>query len=358
MAVEGGRLYTMDRQQQPAEVERVMAWDADTGETLWEHAYAVQYGNLSYGSGPRATPTVFEGRVYTLGAMGHLHCLDAADGKPLWSKHLVADFGAVLPEWGLAASPVIWQDLVIVHPGAKPTGCFMAFNRLSGKEAWRASADPAGYATPVIIRQGKAEQLIGWTPEHVLGLDPSNGKILWETPYKVTYGVSIATPIFRGGIVFVTGYWEGSKAIRLGKKPTDAELIWEDDETLRGLMAQPLYQNGHVYCLDKSLGLTCFELASGTKLWEDGHRMTPRGRNPHASLVWLGDADRAIILNSEGELILARLNPRGYHEESRTNIISAAENPVWAHPAFAGSRAYARNETQIVCVPLIADEAQ
>ncbi|RIK72833.1 MAG: hypothetical protein DCC68_25860 [Planctomycetota bacterium] len=181
-------------------------------------------------------------------------------------------------------------------------------------------------------------------------------------PYKVTYGVSIGRPIFQEGLVFVAGYWEGAKAIRLGDDPRDAELAWEDSRNLRGLMSQPLYDRGHAYLLDKGLGLTCFEFKTGKKLWDDKHQMTPRGRNPHASLVWLGDADRkngadnergrrAIILNAEGELILARLGPRGYDESSRSKIIGF----TWAHPAYAGNRCYARSDTEIVAVQLTAD---
>jgi hypothetical protein len=155
------------------------------------------------------------------------------------------------------------------------------------------------------------------------------------------------------GHVFVTGYWAGSKAIRLGKRPEDAEMIWEENRYLRGLMAQPLYRGGHVYSIDKAFGLTCFELSTGKKVWDDGNKMTPRGHNPQATLVWLGDADRAIILNELGDLILARLSPKGYEEQSRTNIIAAKEgSPIWAHPAYAGNCVYARSDSELVCVKL------
>ncbi|MFZ2640897.1 MAG: PQQ-binding-like beta-propeller repeat protein, partial [Verrucomicrobiia bacterium] len=178
--------------------------------------------------------------------------------------------------------------------------------------------------------------------------DPRDGKPLWAVPYPVTYGVSIASPIFHEGIVFVAGYWQGSKAIQLGPGPTDAKLRWEENQFLRGEMSQPLCRDGHVYLLDKTHGLTCFELNTGKKLWDDANRMTPKGRDPQASLVWLNNADRAIILNASGELILARLNPAGYHEQSRAKIIGK----TWAHPAFAGRCVFARNEIELVCVEL------
>src|SRR5262249_44883923 len=152
-----------------------------------------------------------------------------------------------------------------------------------------------------------------WTPANVRGLEPRTGKLLWTVPFEVTYGTSIATPIFQEHIVLVSGYWEGAKAIRLGKKPTEAKVLWHERRQ-RALMSQPLYRNGHVYLLDKRQGLTCLVLETGKKLWDDGNRMTPKGRNPQASMVWLGDGDRVIVLNSDGELVLARLNPKGYKE--------------------------------------------
>lgn len=344
-----GRVYTTDRHTTPPEAERVLCFDATSGKPVWSHSYAVRYGDLDYGNGPRAAPTVVEGGVFTLGAVGHLHALDATTGRILWSKDLVREYAARTPTWGFAASPVVFEGLVIVHAGIEPAGSFIAFDRRTGQERWRSLSDKAGYATPIVIGQAGAPLLIGWTPEHVCGLEPRTGKLLWKIPYAVTYGVSIATPIHQDGIVLVSGYWEGTKAIRLGTSAGVAKLLWEESRQLRGLMSQPLARDGYVYLLDKQFGLTCCELKTGRKLWDDDNRMTPKGRNPQASLVWLGDGDRAIVLNSDGELILARLNPRRYEEQSRTKIIGE----TWAHPAYAGTSVYARSDTELVCVSLV-----
>ncbi len=357
ISVVGDRVYTMDRLTEPREVERVLCLNAATGETLWQHQYPVAYGDLDYGNGPRAAPTIHDGRVYTLGAMGHAHCLEAASGKVIWKIDFVADHQAQVPTWGLAASPVIWNEIVIFHAGVRPDGCFTAHERSSGKLVWRASADPAGYCTPIVIETESGEQLLAWSPEHVQGIDLRSGRILWSHPYPITYGVSITTPIFRDGIALVSSYWHGAKAFRLGKQPTDSQLIWEEERLLRGVMSQPLYRDGLVYLLERQHGLSCFELASGKVLWseaQEADRMTPRERNPHAAMVWLGDADRAIILNAEGELILARLNRDGYHEQSRTKIIGR----TWAHPAFAGKYVFARDDQEIVCVQLPIAEGE
>lgn len=362
ISVAQGRVYTMDRpwKEQKGEKgekvadnsERIVAFDAATGVLLWEHRYAADYTGVDYGKGPRCTPTVHDGRVYTLGTVGHLHCLDAASGKVLWSKDLVRAGGAKIPLWGLAASPVIDGKQVIIHAGQSPGGCYAALDRLTGEEIWRSGDDPAGYGTPIIITHAGTRMLVGWTPEHIVAHRLTDGKLLWQVEYKVEYGVSIATPIFHEGLVLVCGYWHGSKAIRLGEKPEDAELAWEENTYLRGLMDQPLYREGQAYLLDKTHGIVAFKLATGEKMWTDNNRLHPRDRNPQVSLVWLGETGRAIALNAHGDLMLVKISPTGLEEQSRAKIVGE----TWAHPAYAGEHAYARDDEQIVCIKLIAEE--
>lgn len=341
------RVLTMDR---PAgeQRERVQCRDARSGEMLWENAYEAVYEGLDYDSGPRAAAMIHDGRVYTLGAVGHLRCLDAATGKAIWVKDTVAELNAKRPVWGFSASPVIWKNLLIAHLGAEPGGCLVAFDHQSGQEVWRAGLDPAGYCTPILIELESGPQLVCWTPLHVMGIAPKSGQVLWSIPYEVKYGVSIASPIFQENLLLVSGYWEGTKAIRLGPDSRDAKLAWTDRNLLRGLMSQPLYRDGQVYLLDKFYGLSCFELATGRKLWDDQKTMTPKGAHPQATMVWTGHGDKALVLNSDGQLILARFNPDGYQELSRTKIIG----PTWAHPAFSGRFIYARDDKELVCVEL------
>jgi outer membrane protein assembly factor BamB len=341
----------MDYRKQPDETERVLCFDAAAGKLMWECPYPVRYKGLSYGNGPRAAPTIHDGKLYSLGAVGHLHCLDAASGKVFWAKDLVREQRARVPTWGFAASPVAFEDLLILHIGAEPDGCLLALDRQTGKEVWRSQPDPAGYATPIVIESYGAPQLICWTPTNVRGLHPRTGQLLWTVPFEVTYGTSIATPIFQEGIVLVSGYYEGSKAIKLGPTPTDATVIWQNRRNLRGLMSQPLYREGHGYLLDRQHGLTCFHLRTGKKVWDDGNRLTPKGRNPQATVVWIGDEDRALALNSEGDLVLVRLRPTGFQELARAKIVG----PTWAHPAYAGGRVYARSDQELVCVALPLD---
>jgi outer membrane protein assembly factor BamB len=351
VTVVGQRVFVMDRQLEP-ETERVLCFETDSGKLLWKHEYPVTYGKLDYGNGPRAAPTWHDGKLYTVGALGECRCLDATTGERIWSVSYLRDLGGKLPEWGYAGSVFIDGDHAIVQPGGPDGHSIAALHRHTGRVVWQSHSDKAGYATPLIVTHNGTRQLIVWTPSHIRGLDPATGQPFWNIPYEVTYGVAIAEPIFHEGLVLVCGYWHGSKAVRLGARPEDATLAWEENKFLRGLMSQPLYREGHVYLLDKQYGLTCFQLQTSKKLWDDDHQLTPRGRNPQASLVWLGDGDRVIALNSEGDLILARLNPTGYHEQSRANILG----PTWAHPAYAGSRVYARNDTELVCVPLLPED--
>ena len=351
ITVSGGRAYTMDRPDKK-NIERILCLDAKTGKPLWEYSYAASYKGLSYDSGPRASVTIHDQKAYALGSVGHIHCLDAKTGEIIWSKDSVKELGSRRPTWGFAASPAIWKDTVIYQLGSADGG-YIAFDKNSGKECWRGSGDPAGYATPVFTRHRDRDLMLAWTPEHIRGMSPDTGKVLWSVPYKIKYGVSIAMPIFHDETVLVCGYWHGSRAIKLGKKPTDATLLWQDEENIRGLMAQPLYRDGLVYLLDRSNGLCCFELTTGKRLWNDAnnHAITPADKNPQSTMVWARDGkrnDRALVLNANGELLSITIGREGFRIHSRAQVIGK----TWAHPAYARGHIFARSDREIVCLKL------
>ena len=348
VAAVDGRVYLFDYSKQGIERERLHCLDATDGSEYWTFEYPVTYGKLDYGTGPRTTPTIHNGHAYILGAVGHLHCLDSVTGRMVWSKDMKKEYGARQPTWGFASPPLVYKDTVIVHTGARGGASLIAFDLKHGAKRWQSLPDPTGYGAPVVFQTASGPQLVLWTPENVRSVHPDTGKLNWTVPYKVTYGVSIATPIYHRGIVFVTGYWEGSKAIR--PSAGSAELVWTDNRQLRGIMSQPLSRDGFVYSVDKKEGLVCFDIQTGKKLWSD-HSMTPAVRNPQVTMVWLGDEDRVIMLNSEGELILARLSTDGYSEQSRAKIVGK----TWAHPAYSGRYCFARNDTELVCVELVGE---
>ena len=161
----------------------------------------------------------------------------------------------------------------------------------------------------------------------------------------ITYDVAISDVVFAEGVLLASNYWSGSKAIRLDEKGLNPKVAWEGKD-LSLLMSTPLVEGGHVFALDRFRGVKCVEMKSGKVVWEGWH-VTPRDRNPQASLVWAGRG-RALILNTPGELVVADVSVKGYKVLSRTPVVGR----TWAHPAFAGGCLFARNDTQIVCVPL------
>jgi outer membrane protein assembly factor BamB len=344
LAVAAGRVYLLDRQKEPREVERVVCLAAADGKPLWAHAYPVAYGKLDYGNGPRSTPTVYGGRVYAFGALGHLHCLDAATGKALWARDTARDFQGRVPTWGHACSPLLDGGRLVVQVGGEGA-CLVALDRHSGREVWRSLSDRPGYSSPVLIDTGGRQQLVYWAAEHLSGLDPVTGRVLWQVPHTTSYDVTISDPVLHEGVLLVSDYWEGSLAVRLDGRGRDPRVLWRGRRPLSLLMSTPLCRGGYAYALDRHDGLKCVELRTGREKW-GGQHVTPKGQNPHATLVWAGD--RALILNAKGELILAELSPEGYREVSRAKVIG----DTWAAPAFAGGCLFARNDREVVCVPL------
>lgn len=341
VTVSEGLVYVMDRQKNPKEVERVICFNTESGRELWKHEWDVSYGGMEYGTGPRASVNITDDKAYALGATGVAVCLDAATGKVVWEVNTVESFGAKVPQWGFAASPVIDGDRVLLHVGAKK-GSVIALNKNSGKEVWRGGPDPAGYCTPEIITHAGMRQIIAWGPEHVQSLNPDSGAVNWIYPYKITYGVSIAQPLFHDGVLLVSGYWHGAKAFRLG---TGVELMWENETDICGLMSAPLFKDGVVYMLDKNRGLQAFEIKTGKILWSDGNTLTPKDRNPQMSIVWMDEAKNiATLLNASGELVYVTLTPEKCTELARWQIIGK----TWAHPAFAGNRVFARSDKELI----------
>jgi outer membrane protein assembly factor BamB len=347
IAVAAGRVYVMDRLTSPREVERVQCLEAATGKQLWAHEYAVRYGKLDYGNGPRATPTVHAGKVYTLGALGHLYCLAARSGKVLWLHDTVKEFKGRVPTWGHACSPLVDGKRLVVQVGGEGGAGLLALDLETGKEVWRSLDDPPGYSSPVIVDTGKWRQLVYFTPRHVVGLEPATGKEFWRVPFDgIQYDVSISDVVYADGVLLASNYWSGSKAIHLDEQGRNPTVVWEG-KALSLLMSTPLVRTKHVYALDRFKGLKCLEMRTGKVVWE-GEHVTPRGTNPHASLVWVG-GDRALILNTPGELLMVELTPKGLKHLGRAAVVGK----TWAHPGFADGCVIARNDKEIVCVPLV-----
>jgi outer membrane protein assembly factor BamB len=386
-AVAVGRVYVMDRllaegTKKPSNVfsrgriegrERIVCLDESTGRELWKHDYDCPYA-ISYPAGPRATPLVDGPRIYTLGAMGDLLCLESETGKVVWQKNLPSKYRAAVPLWGFAAHPLVDGNKLICLVGG-PGSVVVAFDKASGKELWRAlSATEPGYCPPMIYQVGGKRQLIVWHPEAVNGLDPETGKVYWSQRFPVKAGLSIPTPRKAGDLLFVTSFYNGSLMLRFEPDKTQPVVVWKGkrqsehpDQTdgLHSIMPTPFLVNGYIYGVCSYGELRCLKADTGERVWESlqatgaapEHRDDDRWRN--AFLVQ--NEERFFLFNEEGDLIIAQLMPEGYHELSRTHILEPTNNMpgrlvVWSHPAFANKCIFARNDKEIICVSLAADK--
>jgi len=348
--------------------ERILCLDAESGRILWKYEYACPY-NISYPVGPRATPTVDGGKVYSLGAMGDLFCFDAESGKVVWQKNYPADFGTEINFWGMAAAPLIDGDHIVLLAGGKNNGCVVALNKLTGVEVWRAldSADP-GYAAPILIDSGGRRQLIVWNPVGLYGLDPKTGAVYWQQKAEIHLGHSIATPIFDPNrrLLFVTSFFDGPMMLKLGAAQPTASLLWkgnshselpQNTDGLHSIISTPAFQDGYIYGICSYGQLRCLDATTGKRIWET-FDATGRGRWWNAFLIQ--HEDHFLLCNEQGELIIAKLSPKGYHELSRSFLIEPTNRAqrrkvVWSHPAFAHRCIFARNDKEVVCVDLSAE---
>ncbi len=375
-AVANGRVYLMDRKVNAGapmprsafdrgEIpgnERVLCLNEADGKLVWEHTYDCPY-TVSYAAGPRATPLVSRGKMYTVGTEGSLLCLDAEKGTVLWSRDFKKDFGARTPVWGFAGHPLLEGNKLICLVGG-PGSVVVAFDKDSGKELWRAlSAREPGYCPPTIIEAGGTRQLIVWHPQGVNSLNPETGKVYWSDPWEVRSGLSIATPRYAGGLLLLSSFYSSSHCYKLDAAKPEAVLQWAGNsfsekktDTLHSLMSTPFIENGHIYGVCSYGELRCLKLETGERVWQT-HEATTRAPVRWGNAFLIKNGDRFVLANEQGDLIIAKLTPKGYEEISRTHLLDPTNTDprrpvVWSHPAFANRRVYARNDRELVCVSL------
>lgn len=343
--------------------ERVQCLDAESGKQVWEYEYPVEY-SVSYPAGPRSTPVIDSNRVYTLGAQGHLFCFDAQNGKVLWSKNFVEDYGTRLPIWGMVASPLVDGKQLIMLVGGKQNSLVVSFDKASGKELWRSLSDPTvGYAPPTIFEFGGKRELIVWHPTAVSALEPETGKLIWEVPYGVRSGLSIATPRKVGNRLFVASFYNGPRMIEVSDDGKNAKIVWsgnsdseKNTDGLHPIMMTPVFNGTHIYGVCSYGQLRCLDASNGRRLWET-EKATGKGRWWNAFII--PHEDRYFLHNEQGDLIIANLTPKGYEEISRAKLIEPTRRvqrrmTIWSHPAFALKSVFARNDKEIVRVDLSA----
>lgn len=363
---EHGRVVVTDRLTEPEQSERVLCFDQQTGKKLWQHQYACQY-KIGYPAGPRASVSIDSGRAYSLGAMGHLFCLTADKGEVVWQKDLQTEYKIPMPIWGMAASPLVVGNLLIVQVGGEPGACLVAFDKVTGQERWRALDDHASYAAPILVEQAGQQVLVCLTGDNVVGLDPATGKLHWKYPFPPTKMViSIATPVVDHNWLFVTSFYDGSLMLRLASDRLAVEKVWKrqgSDEKhtdgLHSIISTPLILGDYVYGVDSYGELRCLRADDGERIWESLDA-TPRVR--WGTIHMVRNGDRVWMLNERGDLIICRLSPQGYQELSRAHLLDPTEDQLrqrggvcWSHPAYADKHVFARNDRELVCASL-ADE--
>jgi outer membrane protein assembly factor BamB len=363
-----------DRSKSPS-TERVLCLDDATGKILWTHKYDCSY-EISYPAGPRATPIINAGNVYTLGAMGDLFCLDAGTGKVLWSKNFPKDYRARVPMWGFVGHPLIDGDKLICLVGGEGSVA-VAFNKDTGKELWRAlSAKEPGYCPPMLFEVGGRRQLIIWHPEAINSLDPETGQIYWSQKFDVKAGLTIPTPRLEGDRLFVSSFYNGSMMLKLDSQKPEATLLWKGKsqseqsrltDGLHSIISTPFFEDGYIYGVCSYGQLRCLKADTGERLWETFQATTGGDEERWANAFLVAQDGRFFLFNERGDLIIARLTPKGYEELSRahlldpTNMMVQGQRPkdhpavLWSHPAFAHRSIYARNDKEIICVSLAAD---
>ena len=371
-AVAGGRVFVTDfiRKQGNHGTERVLCLDEHTGKTLWTQEWSADYIGLmdTYATGPRATPTVDQDRVYVQGSKGKLLCLEVKTGKILWQEDYQKTYKMEVPVWGMTAAPLVEGDKLICLVGGQPDAKVVALDKSTGKEVWRAlsSESEPGYCPPFALTTGGHRQLIVWHPKAVSSLDPAAGKLLWEVPFKVETALSIATPVLSGRHLLVSSFYNGSVLLELDDQKPGAKVVWKgkseseiNSDGLHALLTTPVILGTSIYGICSYGQFRCLDLRTGHRVWETLQVTKEKARWASGFLVRNGD--RFFINNDRGELIIAKLSPQGYQEIGRTQLIKPTSQPgnrrelgavTWAHPAYANRHIFARNDEEILCASL------
>lgn len=392
-SVAEGKVYVMDRVlndgvSQPTNAfskgklkgkERVQCHDERTGNLIWQHEYPADYA-ISYSAGPRCTPTVDGDCVYTLGAMGNLFCLNVANGKTLWEKDFMKDYESFLPVWGFAAHPIVEGDKLICLVGGSDSRLVVAFDKKTGKELWakESCGGDFGYSPPMIYEFGGKRQLIIWHSRGVLGLEPNNGKRIWRVDFESKAALTAPTVRkIRNDELFITSFYNGSMLLRV--KADGAEVVWRSKskgETpnltadLSSIMCTPIADGDSIYGVCSYGQLRCIKAQTGERVWETMNatrgNLTPAKiagkEEPDEKERWsnafiVKQEDRYFLFNEQGDLIMAKLSPKGYEEISRAHLLDptnkdAGRMVVWVHPAFANKCVFVRNDKEMICVSL------
>jgi outer membrane protein assembly factor BamB len=336
-----GWIFVFSRQQGN---EVVSSIDPENGKFRWQQSYAAPYtmnpAAVQHGEGPKSTPVLHDGKLYTLGIGGILTCWDAGTGQMRWRKDFSKQFRATSPFFGTAMSPVIDHGLLIAHVGGHDDGALTAFDADSGEVKWRWTGDGPAYASPIVAEVGGTRQVITETQNNIVGISAAGGQLIWKIPFTTEYVQNIPTPLLYHDLLILSGLGKGILAVRAGVKDGKwfTETVWHNTE-LSLYMSSPViqgdlifgfshYKKGQFFCLDAHTGVT---------KWT-----SPPRQGDNAAVVVIGGD--LILLKEDAELIIAKANGKAFEPLRHYTV---ASSPTWAHPLILPDGAVIKDATSL-----------
>jgi outer membrane protein assembly factor BamB len=321
-----GRIFVFSRQQ---DKETASSIDPESGKIVWQQSYAAPYtmnpAAERHGPGPKSTPVIADGRLYTLGISGVLTCWDAATGAVRWRKEFSKQYGQTSPLYGTAMSPVVDRGLVIAHVGGHDDGALTAFDAGSGEVRWRWTGDGPAYASPIVVELGGVRQVVTETQNNIASVSVANGNLLWEIPFTTEYVQNIPTPLLDHDLLIFSGLSKGIIGIRAAQKggKWPGETVWHNTD-LSIYMSSPVTEGDMLFGFSqyKKGQFFCADARTGTTRWT-----SPPRQGDNAAVLISGE--HLILLKDDGELIIARATANAFEPLRRYRV---ADSPTWAHP--------------------------
>ena len=331
------------------EEELLQAFDTKTGNKKWEQAYEKPAFTTPFGNGPRGTPCVHDGKIYTFGITGTLSCFECAAGKPVWSAKVLEDAKKHNLFFGVSASPLVVGDNVIVQGGGSGSRGIKAYDLKTGTLAWTAGEDPASYAAPVLLDKN----IVVLTGAHLASISPK-GEMRWKHPFKDGLNESSTTPIMAGDLFLAGSVTAGSVAVKETTKDGKIEIsqVWKKPALSCYFSTPVAVSKEHYYIVTGSIPLPaatlrCVEIATGKEVWKK-----PNVGKYHAALLKLADGNLLMHDDSTGNLTLLAPNVKEYQELAK----SKAGGSTWAHPAIADGKVFIRDNKELICLSLVGSQ--
>lgn len=344
--VDGARVYVFTRR---GERETLAALDLASGKEIWAEGEEVPYqmnpSARGHGKGPKSTPLLHEGRIYTLGITGILSARDAATGRLVWRAGFEKEFPSTAPTFGTAMSPVVEGRLLIAHVGTDERGALRAFDPATGAVKWSWTEDGPGYASPVAYTAGGSRHLVTQSSGHIIAVDANSGRTLWTMPFETPYVQNIVTPLVYEDLVVLSGLEQSTFALRTVKRGAGwtTQRVWEN-------RAVPMYMSSPVLVGERLFGHThrnrgqffALDAGSGKTIWT-----SPPRQGETAAIVAAGD--RVLFLTDQAELIVVDAAAAGFEPLARMEV---ASTPTWAHPVPLGSRLLVKDEQHLALLDI------